>query len=89
MGYKALLTVDLENGVSAEKRKKFYDYLAQEKWLKIPELTTTWECSFTEHVDRLGAIAVIKDDVASAAKHAGVSHYQAAVQVGKGSITKF
>lgn len=89
MGYKALLTVDLENGVSADKRKKFYEYLAREKWTKLTELTTTWKCSFKDSVDRQGAIDVAKMDVKNGVEHAGISSYHAAVQVGKGTVTEF
>ncbi|MCG9712914.1 hypothetical protein L1D29_08810 [Shewanella insulae] len=89
MGYKALLTLDLENGVSSEKREKFYEYLKKEKWSKLAGLTTAWKCSFNDDVTRESAIRVVKNDVAGAARHAGVSSYNAAVQVGKGEIEKF
>ncbi|MBP0602323.1 MAG: hypothetical protein ACRCS2_11430 [Morganella morganii] len=89
MGYKALLTLDLENGVSTEKREKFYAYLTQEKWIKIPNLTTAWKCTFNNDVTEESAISVVKNDVANAAKHAGVYSYNAAVQMGGSDVTQF
>ena len=35
MGYKALLTLDLENGVTNDQRKKVYEYLEKENWIQI------------------------------------------------------
>ncbi|WP_148252865.1 hypothetical protein [Aidingimonas lacisalsi] len=89
MGYKALLTLDIENGVSSEKREKFYEYLKKEKWTKLSGLTTSWKFSFNDDVTRESAIRIVKSDVAGAARHAGVPSYNAAVQVGKGDIEKF
>jgi len=89
MGYKALLTLDLENSVSAEKRGKFYESLDKKQWTKLSDLTTAWKCSFNDDVTREAAIRVVKRDVANAAEYAGVYSYTAAVQVGKGLIEKF
>jgi hypothetical protein len=88
MGYKALLTLDLENEVSSKKREKFYEYLKNEKWSNLPGLTTAWQCSYKEDVTRETAIRVAKNDVADASRHSGVSSYNAAVQVGKSEIEK-
>ncbi|OOE62153.1 hypothetical protein BZG19_16430 [Salinivibrio kushneri] len=63
--------------------------MKKEKWTKLAGLTTAWKCSFNDDVTRESAIRVVKNDVASAAGHAGVSSYNAAVQVGKGEIEKF
>lgn len=89
MGYKALLTFDLENGVSLEQRKKAYDYLKEQKWERVKSLTTTWKCSFNDDVTREAAIKECKSDVARAARLAGISLYHAAVQVGKGDVEIF
>lgn len=90
MGYKALLTLDLENGVSSEKRKKVYDQLEKEKWSKLKSLPTAWSCSFSNDVSRDLAVQGCKDDVANAAKAAGVSTYNAAVQVcDEGKVEEF
>jgi len=89
MGYKALMTLDLENGVGAEKRQKVYDYLKQEKWTKLKALTTAWKCSFSDDVTRDSAISICKQDVVNATKIAGVSTYHVAIQVGKGEIEEY
>ncbi len=89
MGYKALLTLDLENGVSSERRQKVYEHLKQAKWAKLKSLTTTWKCSFNDDVSRDSAIRVSKQDVADAAKNAGVYNYNAVVQVGQGEVEEF
>jgi len=73
----------------SEKRKKFYEYLKKEKWTKLSDLTTSWKCSFNDDVKRESAIGTAKSDVKGAARHAGVAVYNAAVQVGKGSVEEF
>jgi hypothetical protein len=89
VGYKALLTLDLENGVSAERRQKVYEHLKQEKWAKLKDLTTVWKCSFNDDVSCDSAIRVCKQDVANATKNAGVYNYNVAVQVGQGEVEEF
>lgn len=89
MGHKALLTLDLENGVSTENRAKFYEYLKKENWSKLSALTTAWKCSFKDGITRESAIRITKNDVANAAKYAGVSSYNAAVQVGEEDVIQF
>ncbi|MGA4493782.1 hypothetical protein [Vreelandella venusta] len=89
MKYRALLTLDLEKGVSAEKREKFYEYLRDKKWAKLSDLTTTWKATFSEGTTREDAISTAKTHVANAAKHSNVSSYSAAVQVGEGLVEEF
>ncbi|MGI9274458.1 MAG: hypothetical protein ACR2PT_06320 [Endozoicomonas sp.] len=90
MGYKALLTLDLDSGVSSvNKRQKLYDYLKNEKWSKLSSLTTAWTCSFTDNVTHDNAIRTIKIDVANAARYAEAINYDAAVQIGKGDVVEF
>jgi len=89
MGYKVLMTLDLENRVSAEKRQKVYDYLEQEKWVKLKALTTSWKCSFNDDVTRDSAVKICKQDIDNATKSAGVLTFHVAVQVGKGEVEEF
>lgn len=89
MGLEALLTLDLENGVSSERRQKVYDYLKQEQWMKLAGLTTAWRCSFEDNIDRDTALRICKKDINSAIRSAGVHSYNAAVQVGDGNVEKF
>lgn len=89
MKYKALLTLDLEKGVSTEQREKFYEYLKEKKWVKLSNLTTTWKIVFVEGAKRENVIRTVKSHVANAAIHSNVSSYSAAVQVGEGLVEEF
>ena len=89
MGYKALLTLDLDNKTSYETRKSFYDYLKDQKWVKLDSLTTVWTASFHDDITYNKAIDITKGDVQDAAKHSGVSSYDAAVQLGKSDAIEF
>ena len=39
MGVQVMLTLDLESGVSEERRQKFNEYMAAQKRTKIPKVT--------------------------------------------------
>ena len=82
MGLQVMLSLDLERGVSEERRQRFNEYLAQEHWIKIPKVTTTWRASFTDGVTFESAIQATKHVVANAASHANISYYEAALHVG-------
>lgn len=88
MGYKVLLTLDIEKA-STEKRKLFYEYLKSQDWEKIPNLTTSWKASFNDNASREDVIATAKDDLKNAAQHAGVNFYNVALQMGKGLVVEF
>ncbi|MBX2976962.1 MAG: hypothetical protein KF721_12570 [Ignavibacteriaceae bacterium] len=64
----AMLSLDLENGTSSEKREKFNEYLKNEKWVKLPKITTTWTASFKEDINEFDIINITKSDVIAAAK---------------------
>ena len=84
-----MLTVDLENYVTTEQRKKFNEKMKELDWKKLVELTTTWTAPFKEDVARSSALRITKSDVAEAAKEGKISKYHAAVQFGEESPDTF
>ena len=62
MGYKVLVTLDLQSATE-KQRGIFYSVLEKEKWNKIPFLTTTWKISFKDGVTRDSTIITIKNDL--------------------------
>lgn len=84
-----MLSLDLDRRTTTEQRDKCYEYLKNKKWVKLPKVTTTWYAKFTEGTTESGAISVTKSDVASAAKHAGITAYDAVVHVGASKPTSF
>lgn len=89
MALRALLTLDIDRKASSEKRQKFYDYLNDKNWTKIPKLTTAWKAQFTDGVSQQDALKVTKNDVRGAANHSGISTYDAAVHFGEYDIETF
>jgi hypothetical protein len=85
----AMLSLDLDRNTSTEQRDKFYEYLKNEKWTKIPEITTTWYASFKDTVSESEIISTTKTDVSNAAKHSRVTSYDAVVHVGPSEPTSF
>jgi len=85
----ALISVDLENYVTSEQRKKFNEKLKELKWFKIIELTTIWTASFEDGITKSSALSTTKADVATAAKEGKISKYHAAVQFGYDSSDTF
>ncbi len=85
----AMLTLDLDNNVTSRQRTKFYEYLENEQWKKIKNVTTTWYAGFDGKATEAGIIAIAKKDVSNAAKHSGVSSYDAVVHAGPSKPTLF
>lgn len=72
MGYKVLITFDL-NSVTSTQRTEFYEKLQELKWFKVGKLTTTWKCSFNDNVTRLGATDEVISDLKKAKQHAKIN----------------
>jgi len=89
MALKALLTVDLENGVSADQRQKFNEKMAELKWLKVSTLTTTWTSSFVDGVTITKAFEETQSDVYKSATVARILNYHCAVQFGTDNPSLF
>lgn len=85
----AMLSLDLDNNATAKQRNKFYEYLKNEKWVKIAKVTTTWYVKFKSGTTAPVMISTTKTDVANAAKHAGITSYDAVVHVGPSKPTSF
>ena len=82
MGIQVMLSIDLEQGVSQEKRKACYENLADNNWVKIPKVTTTWKASFGKSTNPDKVIEATKNYVKRAASASGVTNYEAVAHLG-------
>lgn len=80
MTLHAVVTVDLDNGVSASARTKFNESLKSKKLTKH-KLTTLWTAVFTAGTTREWAVKYSRDAVDEAAIAAGVTTYEAFVSI--------
>lgn len=85
MGYKGLITLDLPSS-SDEQRKKFYESLENEKWIKIDNLTTAWKVSFKDDIERAAALNILKKELSEAKTYSSVSKLNCSIQLGKGQL---
>lgn len=74
----ALLTVDLDKGVTSDQRKTFNEEMANRHWTKMAT-TTTWSASFTAGSTPTGILTETKADVAAAASAAKVTKWECTV----------
>lgn len=77
----SILTVDLNQEVSTDKRNKFYEYLQQNQWVKINQLTTLWYAKWETGLTAEGILATTKADIDAAAQRSQVSHYDVATAI--------
>jgi hypothetical protein len=80
MGLKAMLAVDL-NFTTEDARKNFDRELALLEWEKVKVLASIWHASFKDTATDSEIITTAKNDVAKAAKKAGIASYDAGVIV--------
>lgn len=80
MPYHAVVTVDLDNGVSSTARTKFNEELKKKNFSKH-KLTTLWTAVFTPTSTREGAVKFTRDSIDAAAALAGISTYEAFVSI--------
>ncbi len=76
-----MLTIDLNKNVSDEARKKFYEFLLSKNFKRL-SLTTTFYTQYTAGVTEDGALKSTRDYIQQAAGNAGITNYEAAIQVG-------
>jgi len=88
MGKQAMLSVDLNN-VTSDQRRKFYDKLKDLDWIKVQKLTTLWRASFASNASESSVISTTKSDVKTSANYASIIDYDAAVHVGDSAPTEF
>ena len=89
MGYKVMVTVDLNNKVTTDQRDSFNGEMKKMKWSKIESLTTTWKASFQDDVTHSSAVSITKNDIAKAAKQSGINSYDGSLMVGEQSPSVF
>ncbi|HSA32138.1 MAG TPA: hypothetical protein P5077_00265 [bacterium] len=75
----SILTVDLNNEVSNEKRTRFYNHLQKKKWIKINNLSTLWYAIWRGTPTAQEMMETTRDDIEGAAMHSGVSRYDVAL----------
>lgn len=80
MPYHAVVTVDLDNGVSSTARTKFNEELKKKNFSKH-KLTTLWTAIFTPATTREGAVKYARDSIDAAAALAGNYTFEAFVSV--------
>jgi len=77
----AMLSLDLNEKVTGEERRKFYGHIKDSGWVKIAKLSTAWCATYKKTATEEKIIAEVKVDVAAAAKYSGVSAYDAVVNI--------
>jgi len=82
------LTVDLNGNVSQAARARFYEFLKGRNYTKH-KLTTLWTAWFLPGNTIESAIRYTKETVASAARVAGITHYEALVMPGEQRPTEW
>ncbi|HLA55573.1 MAG TPA: hypothetical protein VK623_05715 [Flavobacterium sp.] len=80
MQYHALIALDL-TGVPEEKTAVFYNTLANEKWAKVSNLSTSWKVSFLVGVTRQGAISTLESDLHKAKEAGKIARINYAIQL--------
>jgi nucleoid-associated protein YgaU len=80
MPFHAVVTVDLDNGVSSASRTKFNDELKKNHFTKH-KLTTLWTALYTVGVTRERAVEFARECIDDAAAAAGIVTYEAFVSI--------
>lgn len=80
MPFHAVVTVDLDNGVSTASRTKFNDELKKNHFTKH-KLTTLWTALYTVGVTRERAVEFARECIDDAAAAAGIIVYEAFVSI--------
>lgn len=88
MPYYALVTVDLDNGVSKTARDKFNDELAKKHFYKH-KLTTVWTATYQVGTTKAVAISYARKCIDEAAATAGITTYEALVTVSEEKPTEW
>ena len=85
MGFQALITFDLP-GASNEKRDIFYKYLKEKDWVRIEQLTTSWEATFKENIPRLECIETLEAELKSAKEISNIRKVEYAIQLSLNAV---
>ncbi|NUU34748.1 hypothetical protein [Pseudomonas sp. C2B4] len=88
MTYYALVTVDLDNGVSRAARDKFNDELAKKHFSKH-KLTTVWTATYKLGTTKAVAISYARNCIDEAAAKAGITTYEALVTISEEKPTEW
>ncbi|MBI5541248.1 MAG: hypothetical protein HY951_14375 [Bacteroidia bacterium] len=86
MGYKALITLDLNSTNDGKLRDLFYSELKNKHWVKISSLTTTWTANFSENTNRDDAIKHLITHLQEAKKFSKIPSVEYAIQLDKSDV---
>lgn len=84
----AIVTVDLDNGVSSTARAKFNEELKKKHFTKH-KLTTLWTATWTGVATKVGALTYVRNSVDQAAATAGISTYEVLVSISEEPPTEW
>lgn len=76
----AMVTLDLANA-DGNQRTMFGDKMAAVKWVKLPDVSTSWRANFGEASEAV-ALDVTRREIADAVRHAGIKSVKVWVQFG-------
>jgi len=88
MTIHAVLTVDLDGGVTSSARNTFNEELKKEKYIKH-KLTTLWTARFLEGWTKASALQDARNCVDKAARVAGITKYEALVSLSDEAPTEW
>lgn len=80
MGYHALITLDF-TGVTKDCIENFHRILAEEKWVKVRNQSSSWKVSFQQGVSRTGAIRTLEKDLLKAKLSSTINRVDYAIQM--------
>ena len=88
MAIHAVVTVDLDSGVTTSQRNKFNQYLKDQNFTKR-KLTTIWTVVFVETATKVSAAAYVRRHVDEAASSAGINNFEALYSLSDGPVVEW
>ncbi len=88
MIFHAVVTVDLDGGVTSSARNTFNEEMKKEKFYKH-KLTTLWTARYLDGWTKTNALKDARDSVDKAAQVAGIRKYEALVSLSDEAPTEW
>ena len=88
MIFHAVVTVDLDGGVTSSARNTFNEEMKKEKFYKH-KLTTLWTARYLDGWTKANALKDARDSVDKAAQVAGIRKYEALVSLAEEAPTEW
>jgi hypothetical protein len=77
MPLKSSLSLDLNKAATPDQRDRCYAKLAEFYWVKDPQASSLWTCTWSAHATADNATAATKRQIAEAAQAGGITAYDA------------